>query len=108
MDPMQAEMAEGFKKTQEFTRKFAAAGGKVLAGSATGGPFAPGLGLFFEMQSLVDAGLTPMQAILGATKWAAEHLHKEAELGTPRCDLYTSFHRCLGYAQPANELARLR
>ncbi len=82
MDPGKAEMAEGFKKAQEFTRKFAAAGGKVVAGSATGRPFAPGLGLFFEMQSLVDAGLTPMQAILGATKWAAELFHKETDLGT--------------------------
>lgn len=80
-DPRHAqELAEGFKKVQEFTRKFATAGGKVVAGSDTG--TVPGLGLFYEMQSLVDAGLTPMQAILGATKWAAELLHQEAELGT--------------------------
>ena len=34
------------------------------------------------MQSLVDAGGTPMQAILAATKWAAELGHKEKDLGT--------------------------
>ena len=41
-----------------------------------------GLALHTEMEGLVDAGLTPMQAILGSTKWAAELLHKEKDLGT--------------------------
>jgi adenine deaminase len=34
------------------------------------------------MQSLVDAGLTPMQAILSATKWPAELFHLEGEIGS--------------------------
>jgi hypothetical protein len=42
----------------------------------------PGLWTHFEMQALVDAGLTPMQAILSATKWPAELFHLENELGT--------------------------
>ena len=35
-----------------------------------------------EMEALVDAGLTPMQAIQASTKWAAELLHQERDLGT--------------------------
>ena len=81
-DPQRArELAEGFKKVQEFIREYAQAGGKLTAGTDTTG-YAPGLSLSFEMQSLVDAGGTPMQAILAATKWAAELGHKEKDLGT--------------------------
>jgi hypothetical protein len=35
-----------------------------------------------EMEGLVNAGLTPMQAILASTKWPAEFMHKEKDLGT--------------------------
>lgn len=42
----------------------------------------PGLSVRREMQLLVDAGLTPMQAIQAATKWAAELLRQTKNLGT--------------------------
>ena len=79
------EQALGFKKIMEFTRRYAAAGGKFVAGPDVGGGdhgLVPGLGLHFEMHSLVDAGLSPMQAILSATRWPAELLHIEKDLGT--------------------------
>ena len=81
-DPKHAEeLAEGFKKVQEFVKEYAAAGGKLTAGTdATG--YVPGLSLSFEMQSLVDCGATPMQAIVAVTKWAAELAHKEKLFGT--------------------------
>jgi imidazolonepropionase-like amidohydrolase len=41
-----------------------------------------GLAMHIEMEALVDAGLTPMQAILSSTRWPAELLHKEKDLGT--------------------------
>ena len=86
MDPKQAEQqALGLKNVMEFIRRYAAAGGKFVAGPDTGGydhAMIPGLALHFEMQSLMDAGLTPMQAILSVTKWPAELLHKEKDLGT--------------------------
>ena len=75
----------GFKKAMEVIRKYAAAGGRFVAGPDLGGGdhgLVAGLALHFEMQSLVDAGLTPMQAILSATKWPAELFHKEKDLGT--------------------------
>ena len=75
------ELHMGFEKSQVFAKRLAQAGGKVVPGSDTVGNI-PGLGIIFEMQSLVDAGLTPMQAIMGATKWSAEMLHKEKDLGT--------------------------
>jgi len=38
--------------------------------------------LFHEMMVFVEAGVTPMQIIQGATKWSAELLDKGGELGT--------------------------
>jgi imidazolonepropionase-like amidohydrolase len=72
----------GLQKVHAFIKKYAQAGGKVVAGSDTGSGDVPGLWTHYEMQSLVDAGLTPMQAILSATKWPAELFHLEKELGT--------------------------
>ena len=58
----------------EFTKRFVQAGGKIQAGtdSITGG--VPGLSLHHEMEMLVEAGLTPMQALKAATSWSAELL----------------------------------
>jgi imidazolonepropionase-like amidohydrolase len=34
------------------------------------------------MDTFVEAGVTPMQTIQGATKWSAEMIDKQNELGT--------------------------
>src|SRR5262249_43597572 len=64
--------------------EFVRANGRVVAGSATPYPpyILPGAGLQRELELLVEAGLTPMQAISAATKVAAEFLGQEAHLGT--------------------------
>ncbi len=84
--PQMQRRQEGFRRVEEFTRRYAQAGGRVLTGPDTGsssGPTnIPGLSMHIEMEALVDAGLTPMQAILGSTKWAAEFFHLERDLGT--------------------------
>ena len=69
-----AEYQEGYANVQELVRRFVAAGGKIQAGTdgITGG--IPGLALHQEMQMLVEAGLTPMQAIKSTTRWSAEEL----------------------------------
>lgn len=76
----------GLLKVREFTAKYVQAGGKIIAGTDAGPSSHPanlaGLATHIEMEALVDAGLTPMQAILSATKWTAELLHKENDLGT--------------------------
>jgi hypothetical protein len=42
----------------------------------------PGLSFHHELQLLVDAGLTPTQAIQAATSWAAEVVRKDKDVGT--------------------------
>ena len=78
--------AESLAKVREFIRRFAGAGGKVVTGPDSGPRSSPtniaGLAMAVEMEGLVNAGLTPMQAILASTKWSAELLHKEGDLGT--------------------------
>lgn len=62
----------GYKNVREFNRRWAAAGGKIQAGTdiITGG--IPGSALHHEMEMLVESGLTPMQALKSATSWSAE------------------------------------
>jgi imidazolonepropionase-like amidohydrolase len=71
---------EAYQKVAEFLRKYAEAGGKVLA-ATDAGPL-PGLSLHYEMQMLVDAGIPPMKAIQGATLWAAESIGQQKDLGS--------------------------
>jgi imidazolonepropionase-like amidohydrolase len=79
-------MKEGLRKVEEFTRMYAQAGGRIIGGPDSGPSSGPanmaGLALHIEMEALVDAGLTPMQSILSSTRWAAELLHQEKDLGT--------------------------
>lgn len=56
------------------------AGVKIVAGTDAGGHGHPANA--GELVCLVEAGLTPMQAIQAATAWAADCCGKEAELGT--------------------------
>jgi len=81
-----ARRKEGIHRLQEFVRRYADAGGKLITGPDTGsssGPSnIPGLSMHIEMEALVDAGVTPMQAILSSTKWPAELVRHEKELGT--------------------------
>jgi imidazolonepropionase-like amidohydrolase len=71
---------EGYRRTKEFVRRYAEAGGKVLAGTDAG--FFPGLSLHYEMEALTDAGVPPMKALQGATLWAAESIGQGKTLGT--------------------------
>ena len=57
-----------------------AAGVKVVAGTDAGGWGHPNNA--WELQFLVEAGMTPMQALVAGTGWAAECLGLEKEIGT--------------------------
>jgi hypothetical protein len=76
----------GRRNVEQFVQRFVNAGGKVVTGpdvAGTSGPSnLPGLAMHVEMEALVDAGLTPMQVILASTKWSAEFLGKDRDLGT--------------------------
>jgi imidazolonepropionase-like amidohydrolase len=80
------ERTESVRAVREFIRRFVKAGGKVITGPDSGPRSSPtniaGLAMGVEMEGLIAAGMTPMQAILASTKWSAELLHKEKDLGT--------------------------
>jgi hypothetical protein len=59
------------------------AGVPLLAGTDVGFPsICPGSGLHDELKHLVEAGLTPMEALRAATSDAARYLGRDKELGT--------------------------
>jgi len=72
-----------FAYSQPFVSKVAAAGGRIVAGTDTPTPgLVPGFSLHRELELLVQAGLSPMQAIQTATKTAAQFLGKTDQIGT--------------------------
>ncbi|MGH7835951.1 MAG: amidohydrolase family protein [Candidatus Binatia bacterium] len=70
----------GYGKLQEFIRRYVKAGGKVRSGSDPNSVL-PAWGVHVEMQLLTEAGLTPMEAILSATRNPAELVRRENEIG---------------------------
>jgi imidazolonepropionase-like amidohydrolase len=68
------DMEAGYRNVLAFTAKYVAAGGKVHAGTDTIAGGVPGLSIHHEMEILVEAGLSPMQALKAATSWPAELL----------------------------------
>jgi hypothetical protein len=82
------EFLTGYKKVQEFLRKFVAAGGKLYSGTDSASANTPGLALHHEMQLFVDAGIPPMQALLSSTKWPAEMARMDKNLGTVEAGKY--------------------
>ncbi len=65
---------------RRFVRDFHEAGGSVV--TATGGVLAPGLSMHEEMDALVEAGLSPEEALYAATREAAISLGIDDSRGT--------------------------
>lgn len=65
------EFRRGYRLAGEFLKRYVQAGGKIQAGTDTVSGGTPGLGLHHEMEMLVEAGLTAMQALQSTTSWAA-------------------------------------
>ena len=80
-DEQRRRVAEGYQNRRDFLGKFAQAGGKVLAGTDSASFLLPGISLHRELELLVEAGLTPMQAIQAATQNNFEFL-QVADVGT--------------------------
>src|SRR5882724_5329409 len=71
------------QKSFEIVGKMNTAGVRLLAGTDTAAPFVfPGFSLHEELALLVQAGLTPLQALQSATRNPAEFLGKLEEQGT--------------------------
>src|ERR1700730_13251043 len=68
----------------DFERAFVAAGGLLLAGpDPTGiGGVLPGFGNQREIELLVEAGFTPVEAIQVATQNGARYLGRDTQIGT--------------------------
>jgi imidazolonepropionase-like amidohydrolase len=76
------QLAESYRKVQEFLRAFHVKGGRILAASDATTNSMPGLATHREIQLLVDAGLPPYAALLGATRYAAELMRQQDAIGT--------------------------
>ncbi|MBE0460740.1 MAG: amidohydrolase family protein [Candidatus Aminicenantes bacterium] len=71
------------QRLEEFLLLFKERGGKILTGTDTPWPFlVPGFSLHKELKLLVKAGLSPLEALMSATKYSAEALNQEQNLGT--------------------------
>ncbi|HSE85550.1 MAG TPA: amidohydrolase family protein [Candidatus Binatia bacterium] len=70
----------GYEKLSEFIRRFVKAGGKIHTGSDPNSVL-PAWGVHTELEMLVDMGLSPMEALLAATRNPAEMMGKQSELG---------------------------
>jgi imidazolonepropionase-like amidohydrolase len=72
-----------YRKHVEIVGQMRRAGVALLAGTDTLGPFClPGFGLHDELSLLVQAGLTPMEALQSATQNPARFLGRINALGT--------------------------
>jgi len=69
----------GYPKREALVRALRDAGAKILAGTDMG---PAGFALHVELQNLVDAGLTPFEALEAATTNAAEALGQSDLFGT--------------------------
>lgn len=72
----------GYDNVKEFIRQYSEAGGKIIVGTDAHINTIPGLSMHQEMQMLVDAGVTPMKAIQGATLLNAQLIKKDKEIGS--------------------------
>ena len=72
----------GYQNALRFHKMFADAGGHVAPGANTNPTRVPGNSLIHEMLIFIEAGISPMQIIQGATKWSAEMVDRGRDLGT--------------------------
>jgi imidazolonepropionase-like amidohydrolase len=75
------ELASGYKMLQDFVHRFVKAGGKIHSGSDPN-HVVPGYAVHAELQMLVEAGLTPLQAIQTASINVAQAWGKDKEYGS--------------------------
>ena len=78
--PLVAKLSDGDLETfqgakrnvQRLVHRYVELGGKIIAGTDAASVAIPGLAMHHEMELLVEAGLTPMQALQAGTSWAAD------------------------------------
>ena len=82
--PAANKRRQDFQRAQQLERRFVAAGGLLLAGpDPTGdGHVLPGFGDQREIELLVEAGFTPLEAIRIGTMNGATYLGQQAKIGS--------------------------
>ncbi|HZI93937.1 MAG TPA: amidohydrolase family protein [Patescibacteria group bacterium] len=89
LTPLETEKRRGrLGRLERFVLRFHQAGGRVLAGTDTPAFLvAPGIDMHREIELLVEAGLTPAEALASATSEAAAAMGRAGELGglAPGC-----------------------
>ena len=75
------EVLSGYKMLQDFVRRFAAAGGRIHSGSDPN-HVVPGYAVHVELEMLIEAGLTPVQAIQTASINVAQAWGKDRDYGS--------------------------
>ncbi|MBI4483511.1 MAG: amidohydrolase family protein [Acidobacteria bacterium] len=73
---------QGYTNAQRLVKAFADAGGKLYAGTDSANMCTPGLSLHQELELLVDAGASPLQALQAATINPAELMRMKDRLGS--------------------------
>lgn len=72
---------QGYENTLRLVKMFADAGGKLYAGTDSANMSTPGLSLHQELELLVEAGVTPLQALQAATIHPAKLMRMEDRMG---------------------------
>lgn len=82
--PLTADPAKMFRRNMQLEHEFALAGGLLLAGPdpTGGGGVLPGFGDQRELELLVEAGFSPVEAIKIATFNGATYLGKQDQIGS--------------------------
>ena len=73
---------QGYTNAQYLIKAFVDAGGKLYAGTDCANMCVPGLGTHQELELMVAAGVSPLQALQAATINSAELMRMEDRLGT--------------------------
>ena len=73
---------QGYKNAQRLIQAYVNAGGKLYSGTDCASFCVPGLGLHQEMELLVAAGVSPLQALQASTIHPAEMMRMQDHLGT--------------------------
>jgi imidazolonepropionase-like amidohydrolase len=75
--------AKGWENMKRFTGMIHKTGGRIVVGSHSDVPHAEfGFAYQRELELLVEAGMTPMEALVAATKVGSEFLGRSNDLGS--------------------------
>lgn len=108
LSPQDSELhARLLRKSMNIVAEMQKAGVKILAGTDAPAPYVfPGFALHDELQLLVEAGLTPLEALQAATKNPAEFLHIAKDSGTVEKGKYSDL--LLLDANPLDDIRNTR